>query len=137
VREPTRLTRPLQLALPVYFLAWSVIAWGQTMPALVSSVAAAQQIRATTIIITLAIWIVLAILLAYGSLRRWRWAFWGYILVLGWLAESAIQFAQTRTALDLVSDGIGVALLGIAVFALIRYGPWGMKKLESKGVGAQ
>ena len=81
------------------------------------------------------------ILLAVGSLLRWRWAFW---VALVWLAlSSGIGVATGPAALasnvlqvqpkgsiavGLVFGVAGLALLVWFIMAAARYGPWAMRK---------
>ncbi|HKA12883.1 MAG TPA: hypothetical protein VKI99_20675 [Candidatus Dormibacteraeota bacterium] len=80
------------------------------------------------------------VLLAVGSLLRWRWAFW---VVLVWLALSGIGVATGAAALTsnevqaqpkgsiavgLVFAVAALALLVWFIVAAARYGPWAMRK---------
>lgn len=80
------------------------------------------------------------VLLAVGSLLRWRWAFW---VVLVWLALSSIGVATGASALasnvlqaqpkgsiavGLVFAVAALALLVWFIVAAARYGPWAMRK---------
>jgi hypothetical protein len=70
-------------------------------------------------------------LLAYGSLKRWRWAFWGYLVLFGIMVLSAFQDGVMRTTFELFSDPIGAVLLVASAIGLVRFGPWAMKKSSS------
>jgi hypothetical protein len=122
------LTRVLQIALPAYSIIWLCIAWVQELPAIISFLATQRGFRA---IFALSILILLSAafaLLAYGSIRRWRWAFWGYIFLLVWFAETAVQFGLFRTTYELFADATVAILLIASVIGLVRRGPWAMKK---------
>jgi hypothetical protein len=69
--------------------------------------------------------------LTYGSLKRWRWVFWAYVLLLGGFVISALQFpSQSTLALlvDVISGVVGAVLFVVSLIGLIRFGLWGMKK---------
>lgn|SRR6266567_5962304 len=131
VREPTRLTRVLQIGLPAYFdLVW-LVAWAMAMPAVSSTFATGQWYRGTLIILSLGLVTALLALLTYGSMRRWPWTFWTFLLLLGLFVALAIR-GPNRTTIelfaDLVSGLIAMALLIACLVALVRFGPWAMKK---------
>jgi hypothetical protein len=66
--------------------------------------------------------------LTYGSLRRWRWAFWVNLLLLGLFAVSAVQDGVLRTTFEYFSDPVGAVLLVACFVALARFGPWAVKR---------
>ena len=80
------------------------------------------------------------VLLAVGSLLRWRWAFW---VVLVWLALSCIGVVTGAVALTSnvvqaqpkgsIAVGLAFAVAAVAllvwfIVAAARYGPWAMRK---------
>jgi hypothetical protein len=69
--------------------------------------------------------------LTYGSLKRWRWVFWAYVLLLGGFVISALQFpSQSTLALlvDVISGVVG------AVLFVVSYRPDPLRTLgDEKG----
>lgn len=131
MREPTRLTRPLQIGLAAYFDLFWFVAWVLALPVIGSAIATGQRLRATAVLSSLGLWTAVFALLTYGSLRRWRWTFWAYLLLLGSVVVLAIRGPnQTAVALfsDLISGLIAAVLLVASVVGLVRFGPWAMKK---------
>jgi hypothetical protein len=72
-------------------------------------------------------------LITYGARKRWRWVFWGYVLLLCSFVLSAIQPPNGLTIdlfVELILGLIAASLLTASVVALIRFGPWAMKKVH-------
>jgi hypothetical protein len=157
-REPTPWTRPMQLVTAGFF----------ALGVLNSVVSAALFLRADTIMsatraqnpslsedtvrqaanvgvaigwTTVIVISLVVLLLAVGSLLRWRWVFW---VNLVWLALSSIgvitnlvslaanpatqQMPRGSAALSFVLSLAALALLIWYIVALARYGPWAMRK---------
>ena len=156
-REPTSWTLPLQRAAAAYLVL-------ATIEQLVSSalfmniasvekatraqqpswsddqIHAAAQFGVASGWVTVIVLSAIMVLLAVGSLLRWRWAFWG---VLVWFAFSSIGVATGAVALasDVVQTqpkgslavGLVFALAALALLvwfigAAARYGSWAMRK---------
>ena len=129
MREPTRLTRLLQIGLPAYFIIGTAVAVAPAeLRAIGIQIATGRKNLALMDIATLAVWIFVVALLTYGSLRKWRWSFWIYLVLLGLLGVSAVQDGILRTTLELFSDPIGALLLVASIVGLVRFGPWAMKR---------
>lgn len=130
MREPTQLTRPLQIGLAAYFLIFWGIAWVFAWPAISRYLATGQRNGAIVLITTFTVWTIAFALLAYGSLKRWRWAFWAYLPLLGLVVVAAIRGPNRTTDQlfsDLISGLIAAALLIASLVGLVRFGPWAMK----------
>jgi hypothetical protein len=156
-REPTAWTRPLQLATAAYLivgLVYSVLTTAlfltaanmervlRTSNANISGDQVSQAVN-FSILAAWAVVIVLAavsLLLAVGSFLGWRWVFW---VALVWLALNSIgvlsnlnALANSQTQVEPVGVLAGSLLLSLValglfiwfVVALVRYGPWAMKK---------
>jgi hypothetical protein len=156
-REPTAWTRPLQLATAAYLivgLVYSVLTTAlfltaanmervlRTSNANISGDQVSQAVN-FSILAAWAVVIVLAavsLLLAVGSFLGWRWVFW---VALVWLALNSIgvlsnlnALANSQTQVEPVGVVAGSLLLSLValglfiwfVVALVRYGPWAMKK---------
>lgn len=129
MKEATRLTRVLQVSLPIYIFASIIWMWLSATPRAMTLFAAGHQIETLvggTIVGFLVVWTSLALVLAYGSLRLWRWAFWGNVLLA--LFSLAVPPRGDRFIwLAYVSDAVLIVLLGLAAIAVVRDGPWGVK----------
>lgn len=156
-RQPTAWTRPLQLATAAYLivgLVYSVLTTAlfltaanmervlRTSNANISGDQVSQAVN-FSILAAWAVVIVLAavsLLLAVGSFLGWRWVFW---VALVWLALNSIgvlsnlnALANSQTQVEPVGVVAGSLLLSLValglfiwfVVALVRYGPWAMKK---------
>src|SRR5438132_14114133 len=131
MREPTRLTRVLQIALPAYFIVVAVIGWALLTPAITTSLATGERARGIVLIISLLLWSLLTAVLTYGSARRWRWTFWLYLVLLAWLLVISIRAPNPTTPAlidNLLNGLVEAALLVGSVVGLVRYGPWAMRK---------
>ncbi|SRR5216684_4888720 len=77
-------------------------------------------------------WTSVVSLLTYGSLKRWRWAFWVYVVLLTAVVAESILGTNTTTiplVSDLITGIIGAGLLIASAIGLFRFGPWAMKKV--------
>lgn len=126
VRQSTWLTRRLQIGLSAYFIVEWIVAWPQVWATAETLRATGQNSGAWVVITASAVVTILIALLTYGSVRKWRWSFWGYLVLLGLAAVSLIQYGRPRSALDLFSDAFGAVLLAASLIALVRFGPWAM-----------
>jgi hypothetical protein len=124
----------LQLGLSGYFIAFAVIGWVFLVSPISSALAGANQRRASILVVSWLLWTILVALLAYGSVKKWRWAFWAYLVLLTALVAAAISGPNT-TSIALVSDivtgGAGAVLLVASIVGLVRFGPWAMKKVSA------
>lgn len=157
-REPTPWTRPMQQISAAYFAISAVYGLISTIVFINhDSVLKAIQAQGTqlpqgtdidtivnvTIGITWAIaifFLVLEIVAAIGSYLGWRWIFWGALVLYGLSAIGALLnisslFNPSRSPVPeaglIVSELL--ALAGLAMFvwmivAVIRFGPWAMKR---------
>jgi hypothetical protein len=156
-REPTSWTNPLRMAVAgylvlsiVYSLATAALFLNPaTMERAIRSSNAnlpsdqVQQVVAVSVTVGWIFVLVLAsisLLLAVGSYRGWRWAFW---VTLVWLAFNSIGVltnlnslanarVQTQPAAVIVGSLL-LSLIALALFiwmivAAFRYGPWAMRK---------
>lgn len=156
-REPTGWTRPMQLIGGVYFLVAALVSsiltfasHGAVMSHLEStyrssgmSPAAAHNAAAvgsTAAIVIAAALVVLYLVAAVGSLRRWGWAFWLVLVLLGITLINSVtnlnNVAHPNSApipLSGVLLSEGVSVVGAILFiwflvGLIKYGRWAMSK---------
>jgi hypothetical protein len=156
-REPTAWTRPLQLATAAYLvvgLVYSVVTTAlfltaanmeRVLRASNASLGGDQVSQAVNFSI-LAAWAVVivlgvvSLLLAVGSFLGWRWVFW---VALVWLALNSIGVLSNLNALansgtqvepaGVVAGSLLLSLVALGLFiwfvvALVRFGPWAMKK---------
>ena len=131
MREPTRLTRVLQIGLSAYFIVFTVVGWVLLTPPITASFTKGERVRAEVLILSWLMWSTFTLLLTYGSVRRWRWTFWlCQLLLAGFLVLSIRGPNQTTAALITnVTNGLAEALLLVlSALGLLRYGPWAMKK---------
>ena len=131
MREPTRLTRPLQIGLAAYFDLFWFVAWVLALPVIGSAIATGQRLRATAVLSSLGLWTAVFALLTYGGLEEMA------LDVLGVPSAPRLGCSpgdsrsnQTAVALfsDLISGLIAAVLLVASVVGLVRFGPWAMKK---------
>ncbi len=159
-REPTAWTLPMQRVAATYLALATIQSLLSTAlfqnAATLERVARAgnpslpeDQVRATVSVGLAVGWatvIVLAaamLVLAFGSLRGWRWAFWA---VLAWLALSSIGVVTNLLALanpalqpqpppfiviELVLSVVALGLLVWFVLAAARFGPWATRRPTS------
>lgn len=132
MRKPTSLTRVLQIGLPAFFDVGWLVVWIIDAPYINSDfVPGGTTYRGNALLTELIGTSVLFALLTVGSARRWRWTFWGYLVLLfGGALLSAVQ--GLHTAFDWVATLIGVVLLLLSAFSAVRYGPWAMEKTSSR-----
>jgi len=156
-REPTPWTRPLQLATAGFFALQAVLSiltsalfinhdtmlrvmktQGNIPPGTdpESLVPFAIFIGWATVIFI----VVLGLVAALGSYLRWRWMFWVALVLLGFGAIGAITnlsyfvkpdaspMPTWAVAIDEVVSIASAALFVWLLIAVIRYGPWAMKK---------
>jgi hypothetical protein len=158
VREPTSWTRPLQLAVAgvfvvqaVYSLIVSLIFINPTnmrraLEAQGTSIPQGTDINTVVNIsvgFALGVVIVIAIcgvVIGVGSYLGWRWMFWVALVFLGLGAIGAITNISSITRPETspiplwataISEIISVANLALFVWmliAVIRFGPWALKK---------
>src|ERR1700692_2762930 len=106
--QPTLLTRILQWGLPGFLdVGWILICAGQVprIQALLADGEAASAI-ATYVIPT-----VFLVVLTIGSMKRWRWAFWIFLLLLIAWAGTTIWQGGPHTTFELVAAPIATVLL--------------------------
>lgn len=157
-REPTPWTRPMQLVTAV-FLVVGVLnslvvdalylradtfiritrAQNTSLPDdTIRQIANFQVLVTWTLLVVVS---VVLLVLAVGSLLRWRWAFW---VNLAWLILSSIGLFTSLAALaarpatqaipraaiglSILLSLAGLALLIWYIVALARFGPWAMRK---------
>lgn len=130
MRQSTWLTRRLQIGLSVYFIVEWIVAWPQLWATIGTFRATGRTSGAAVVITSSALVTILIALLTYGSSRKWRWSFWGYLVLLGLVAVSLIEYGRPRSALDVFSDAFGAVLLAASLIALVRFGPWAMKRMS-------
>jgi hypothetical protein len=156
-REPTAWTRPLQLVTAAYLvvgLVYSVVTTAlfltaanmeRVLRASNASLGGDQVSQAVNFSI-LAAWAVVivlsvvSLLLAVGSFLGWRWVFW---VALVWLALNSVGVLSNLNALansgtqvepaGVVAGSLLLSLVALGLFiwfvvALVRFGPWAMKK---------
>jgi hypothetical protein len=156
-REPTAWTRPLQLVAAAYLvvgLVYSVVTTAlfltaanmeRVLRASNASLGGDQVSQAVNFSI-LAAWAVVivlsvvSLLLAVGSFLGWRWVFW---VALVWLALNSVGVLSNLNALansgtqvepaGVVAGSLLLSLVALGLFiwfvvALVRFGPWAMKK---------
>ncbi len=156
-RVPTSWTLALRRATAAYLLLSAAVAvvtnaLFETRAAVARSIHAAsphltdEQVQASVSIGYAFGWVVVGVIvvgaavLALGSYRGWRWAFWADLVVL---AIGAIQVITNALALrapatqilppgavavDLVLSLLALALLVWFVVAAVRFGPWAMRR---------
>ena len=121
-RQPTALTPVLQIALPATFaldqLLFGVQIW--------TSVPSPNRL---SWIPTFVVFFLLSCLLAFGSFRRWTWAYWVLLVFLGLAAVGdviTVLFPGVEEGFLHNSSIVLLAplLFGVGVYCLIRYGPW-------------
>jgi len=157
-REPTPWTRPMQLISAALFVLSAVTSIITTAifvnhDTMVRALKAQSvQVPSTTTLddianISLAItwgvvifFTVCEVVAAIGSYFGWRWVFWGALVLYGLSGISA--FTNLTTLFNASKSPVPVAglvageifsVLGLAMFvwmliAVIRYGPWAMKR---------
>lgn len=157
-REPTPWTRPMQLISAALFALSAVISVISTFiyvnhdSMLAAIKAQGTQVPAGTDIDTIVnfsisvaygvviFFAVLELVAAVGSYLGWRWIFWAALVLFGLSGISAFTNLASlanpnRSAVPIAGVVVSevFALLGLAMFvwmliAVIRYGPWAMKK---------
>lgn len=156
-RQPTSWTRPLRLATAAYLVLAALVelvtnALFETRPAIERSLRAAspglggQQLQDSVTVGYVFAWLLVAVvvagaaLLAFGSYRGWRWAFWADLAVLAVGAVQTVTNALALTspatavlppgaiAADLALSLLAFALLLWCVLAAVRYGPWATRR---------
>jgi len=128
VRKPTRATRILQISLPIYFIIVLIVAWTAALPAVHGFLDSGQLPQAVIEIAILTVTTVATAVLAYGSLRTWRWVFWLFLIALTFSALFLIQNAIFHSTRNLRSNVVGTLLLIACVVSVVIYGPWAMRK---------
>ncbi len=156
-REPTSWTLPLRRATVAYLLLSAAVALVtnalfETRAAVARSIHAARpeltsnQVEASVSIgyafgwVVVGVIVVGAVVLAVGSYRGWRWAFWVNLVILAIgsiqvitnalaLRSSATQILPPGAiAVDLVLSLLAVALFVWFILAAARFGPWAMRR---------
>lgn len=126
------MTRPLQLGLAGYLIAFVVVGWILLIPPIAAALQSGNQFRAWVLVSSWLIWTGLVAMLAWGSVRRWRWAFWAYLVLFAFLVFASVRGPnQTAVALasDLITGLLAAALLCASLVGLVRFGPWAMKRM--------
>jgi hypothetical protein len=127
MKQPTRLTRVLQVAFPAFVIGSAIVAWGSALGTISTRLASGETFAASYIAAFLGVWTVIALVLAYGSLKTWGWAFWGNVLLA--LFSFAVPPRGSRFGwLAYISDAILIVLIALAAVAFFRDGTWGMKR---------
>ena len=161
-REPTSWTRPLRLVTAGYLVLSVLYALitnalflnpATTERAFRTSVpdASAEQVQQAVTVTVLLGWSfllvvsVISLVVAVGSYRGWRWAFWGALVWLGLNSIGILTNLSTLTRSGTPPQPpvatLGSLLLSIAALALfvwllvaaIRHGPWAMRKPTPTG----
>ena len=157
-REPTPWTRPMQLISAALFALSAVISVISTFiyvnhDSMLSAIKAqGTQVPPGTDIDTIVnfsiavaygvviFFAVLELVAAVGSYLGWRWIFWAALVLFGLSGISAFTNLASlanpnRSAVPIAGVVVSevFALLGLAMFvwmliAVIRYGPWAMKR---------
>jgi len=126
------LTRPLQVGLAGYVIAFVLVGWIQLIQPITSAAGSGHAFRAWVLVSSWSIWTGMAGVLTLGSIRKWRWAFWAYLVFLALSVIASIRGPNgTTVALvsDLISGLLATILLGAAVVGLVRFGPWGVTRV--------
>ena len=130
MKEVTRLTRVLQVALPTYILVSIIVMWISATPkatTLFAAGSAFETFAGGAIVGFLVVCTFIGLLLAYGSYKTWGWAFWGNVL-LAVLSFAVPPRGSPFGWLAYVSDAILILLIALAAVAFFRGGTWGMKQ---------
>ena len=98
--------------------------------------------------IGVAFWIAISVVLIVGALKRWIWSFYGSLVMLAlsviFLPAGLISITTVRGLSNIAALGVptwsywwsiglavsGTALFGVMVTALIRRGPWAMRRVS-------
>jgi hypothetical protein len=123
-----RLTRSLQILLPAYFNMGWVVACALAWPTISKPLATGQRLGAVIIIAAIAPLSIIFALLTYGSMRRWRWDLWAYLVLLVSFDAMVIQDRLFQSTYQIFFGAVGLVLLVASLIGLIRFGPWAMKK---------
>ncbi|HXM58262.1 MAG TPA: hypothetical protein VOB72_22875 [Candidatus Dormibacteraeota bacterium] len=156
-REPTAWTQPLRRATAAFlvvFAAWQLV----TNAVLVREADLERTLRATNPTLTaddvhgpamqyytISVVVVAVIagallLLALGSLRGWRWAFWLDLAVLALMSVTILTNAlalanpgvqalpSAAIAVNLLVAVVALGLLIWFIAAAVRYGPWATRR---------
>ncbi len=156
-RVPTSWTLPLRWATAAYLLLSAAVALVtnalfETRAAVARSIHAASpqltndQVQASVSIgyafgwVVVGVIVVGAVVLAAGSYRGWRWAFWVNLVVLAiggvQVITNALALRAPATqilppgavAVDLVLSLLALALFVWFIVAAARFGPWAMRR---------
>ena len=156
-REPTSWTLPLRRVAAAFLAVYAVAGLLTnvlfvTEPALERTLRASSpqltqdQVRSAATLgytlgwITVGIITVIVLVLAFGSLRGWRWAFWvdlaalalisiGVITNVFALASPAVQtLPQGAIAFNLLFSVVALGMLVWLIVAAARFGPWAMRR---------
>jgi hypothetical protein len=163
LREPTSWTRPLQLAVAAVFVVqavYSVIVslifinptnMRRVLEAQGTSIPRGTDVETVVNIsvgVALAVVIVIAVcglVIGAGSYLGWRWMFWVALVFLGFGAIGAVTNISSITRPEsspipgwgvAISELLSIANLALFVWmliAVIRFGPWAMKKPGAAG----
>jgi hypothetical protein len=128
------MTRLLQVGLSAYFVVFVLIGWVLLISPISAGLATGNQSRAEVLIASWSLWTMLVALMTYGSFMKWRWAFWGYLLLLVGLIAASIRGPNTSTVALIWDLGTGItalALLTVSIVGLFRFGPWALKKASA------
>jgi len=148
-REPTRWTRPMQLAAAALFVVEAVFTILTTAVYVnhdsmlrvlfklrldlpqgtnVDTAATAAVVSTWIVVIVIA---AIEVIAALGSYLGWRWMFWAALVLLGVGAIVPIAFPDTAPIPRWVSAIESIAAFALFIWmliGLIRFGPWAMKK---------
>jgi len=114
-----------------YVIAFVLVGWILLIHPITASAGGGDPFRAWVLVSSWSIWTGLAGVLALGSIRKWRWAFWAYLIFLAFSVIASIRGPNATTVAlvsDLISGVLGAVLLGVAVVGLVRFGPWAMTR---------
>src|SRR5229473_2880130 len=114
MREPTRQTRILRIGISTYFVVFVIAGWVLLVSPVSTALTTGHQLQAKILIFAWLFWTSVVSLLTYGSLKRWRWAFWVYVVLLTAVVAESILGTNTTTiplVSDLITGIIGAGLL--------------------------
>jgi quinol-cytochrome oxidoreductase complex cytochrome b subunit len=122
------MTRLLQICLPAFFnIGWIGVCVLE-IPSISKSLATGEKAKAVVLIASLTAWVLVSALLTYGSWKRWRWAFWAYVLLLVGFVLGDAWAGFREPLVGLLADGLAAFLLALSVVGLVRFGPWAVDR---------
>jgi hypothetical protein len=128
---PTKLTPFLRLALPTYFDVLWIVGVIIGIPAAFEASSEGKALAVLAVIVTLVVSGLVVGVLTYGAFRSWRWGYWAYtgLLLYSVVVNAHSLLVSPQYLIGAAVPGVGgFVLLCVAVLALIRFGPWAMKR---------